>query len=384
MAACTRGCTAGDGDPRATLEVAGAGWTPGAWRGAVVDDVGSPTADPAAPPLVWAVVDNTADTLLVQANDRANDATPEDTVCDHLAAGATLYLRAGRDESGFGEPWHKGIAAMAVYDGKLYVGTALNYEDGAELYATADGHSFEVAIPRARLGRHPDGVPITTSISALHVSAVSGTPRLYVGGTGTEEYGARLFALAGGELTAIADATIDADAQGFDEAGFGTGNHQVSSMIDFGGRLWVATLHFDGSELLSTGDGVGFRRDVGAGAALGPGWGDPSQLAGRLVVAAGYLWVLDVAFVQTASELREKSGYAFRSRDGVAWQLVTTHGFGTNAVQISQLFPWPGADAAAATTPLVAVTSGAALAQPQIFRPLRLYTVSDHVDEEGP
>ncbi len=376
------GCAANDGDPSAIVRVADAGWTPGALRGAVLDDVGSPTAEPGADPIVWEVLDNSADSLTVQANDLAH--TVESTVCDRLGPGDVVYLRQGDDESGFGHPWSKGLAAMAVYDDRLYVGTALDYEDGAELRVSTDGVRFDVAVARASFGRHPDGVPITTSISALYPSSVSGRPLLYLGGTGTEDHGARLFTLdAAGTLIARIDDAVDADEVGLDEAGMGSGNHQVSSMIDFGDRLWLATLHFEGSELFSSRDGVTWNREVGAGARLGPGWGDPSQLAGRLAVAGGYLWVHDVAFVQLASELRQKSGYVFRTRDGAGWQMVTGHAFGTNAVQVSQLFEWPGGAPGAAPR-LAAVTSGAALAQPTIFRPLQLYVLADHPspDEE--
>jgi dienelactone hydrolase len=358
------GCTAAG--TTAKLTVPGQTWTPGQLAGATLDDIGAvPSPDLQNPTIVLTVVGNDASSLTVQQNDLANDDS-ELTDCARLA-GKTLYLRSGSDESGFGEPWNKGIAAMAVMSGKLYVGTALNYEDGAELWVSSDGHSFSRAIDNPYLGEK-DGKPISTSISALGVSSVSGSERLYVGATGIMGYGARLLELdPAGARRWIIDDAADADDTGLDEAGSGHDNQQIASILEWKGRLWIATLNFGGFELLSTADGTHLDLAMGRDGPFGAGWGDPSQLAGRLFVVGDELWVAGVAFVQLAAELADKSAYAVRTADGVGWDLASAHGFGINAVTISQIFSLGGKT--------WAFTSGGALAQPQIFRPLGLYVL---------
>ncbi len=370
------GCAAADGDPSATLSFAGVSWASGQWVGAVIDDIGQPAAPIDALPIVWQVVASTASTLTVRSNDRANDdAAPESTTCAErgVAPGKRFFLRAGTDESGFGQPWNKGIAAMAVFDERLFVGTALNYEDGAELYATANGVTFELVIPHGAWGLHDDGVPISTSISALGVAALAGVPTLYVGTTGSQDYGARLVAYhADDSFDFVIDDAVDADDDGLDEAGNGHGNQQIASILEHGGRLWITTLHFGGFELLSTADGLDWRVEMGREGPFGAGWGDDGQLAGRLWQRGDELWVTDVAFIQTAAELRNRSAFAWRTNDGQRWQLTTAHGFGVNAVSISQLFALGQAT--------YAIVASGALAQPAVFRPLRLYTLDDVED----
>jgi hypothetical protein len=75
---------------------------------------------------------------------------------------------------------------------------------------------------------------------------VSGTPTLYAGATGTEDYGARVVAITapdhGLAYRFVVDDAVDPDDAGTDEAGFGGPNEWITSMADFGGRLWLATV----------------------------------------------------------------------------------------------------------------------------------------------
>lgn len=343
------GCAA-DGD-RAVVEVAGASWQPGALAGARVDDGAL---------LVLEVEDNTASALHVRRNERAHD---DGEVLDCAAVtAAALSVRAGTDENGFGDPWNKMIVAMAVYDGALFVGTGFNYERGASLWRTTDGVTFQRVAGGGELGFHPSGVPITTSISALHVSDHAGAPALYIGGTGTEGYGGRLARYTMPDGFAMVIDALDHD------------NQQVASMATYRGRLWLASMSFTGFELLSVGADGAVRREMGADAAFGAGWGDSSQLTARLFVRGDELWVADAAFIQTLAELDEKSAYLWRTGDGERWQLVSAHALGVNAVVVSQLFEHEDR--------LYAVAASGALSARKVFRPVRLYTLTERSLED--
>jgi dienelactone hydrolase len=366
----TEGCAADDGAPGAVLHIAGAAFAPGELAGATLDDVGSP--DAGEQPLVWSVLDNGESTLSVQSLARAG--TREFTVCDRLRPGHRLFLRRGSDESGFGEPWNKAITALEVHEDRLYVGVGLNYQDGAELWVTDDGERFAVALPRSFWGRHADRTPRTSSITALHVSALGGaTSTLLVAGTGTKGLGARLAALpAGGAPQFLIDDSVDGDDEGTDEAGLGTGNLQILSMATWRGRLWLSTFHLEqGTQLVSVDRlrGGTFRFELGPGAALPAGVGDPTQVAGRLFVVGDDLWLGTVAAVQQNAGLADTSALALRSRDGATWQLATAHAFGVNAVTVSQLFRFRGT--------VYAVAGNGALTERRALRPLQLYSLTE-------
>ena len=96
--------------------------------------------------------------------------------------------------------WNKTITAMRVFDGKLYVSTGLNYEHGGQIWYTADGDTWQVTSSVLETGTyttfsfgnyHTDAAypgsrkPVSSSVTDLVVSSVSGTPTLYAGGTGT-------------------------------------------------------------------------------------------------------------------------------------------------------------------------------------------------------
>jgi dienelactone hydrolase len=361
------GCAADDGDPTAELTVTGAALSPGAWAGGVLDDIDAGGDKPH----IFDVEGNTATTLTVKLNARAG--REEFAVCDGLSAGSRLKLRKGLDESGFGQPWNKAITGMAVAGGRLYIGSGLNLDQGAEIYVTEDGATFQVAVPRAFFGTHPSGDPISSSIPTLHASDVTGADLLYFAGTGTQQYGARIGVLdPGGGYTFIIDDAVDADDQGLDEAGMGHDNYQVPSMLTFGGRLWMAAFNYSGLELISTADPFdkgAFRVDVGRGGPLAEGFGSPMQISAYLFAVGDTLWAGTIDLVQTSEELAERSGAAFRTKDLAHWQLATAHGFGFNAVSVSRLFEHDGA--------IYAVSSGGSLNSRSRFAPLQMYSIRD-------
>jgi dienelactone hydrolase len=355
-----RGCSEKD-ESTAELIVRGASFTPGLYAAAgarvFVDDIGSATAGER--PVVLSVVDNTAHSLLVQANQLAG--VPEPTLCEGLALGHELFLREGIDESGFGEPWNKAIVSLEVFDDRLFVGTGLNYEHGAELYVTVDGERFELAVPREFWGTHPDGSPITSSISALHASDIAGEPMLYIGAVGTKDHGARLAVYnRAGKVRFL----IDHDA-----AGLGGDGMQISSIATFRDRLWISVFSFSGLQIFSSRAPLvgAWRAEVGGNGAFAAGWGDPAQVTGRFFPVGDELWFGSVVFVQLGTELTDKSAFAWRTVDGERWQLATAHAFGVNAVSISQIFRYDGA--------IYAIAGSGAPTNATRFRPLQLYTL---------
>ena len=90
---------------------------------------------------------------------------------------------------------------MRIFNNKLYVSTGLNYEYGGQIWYTADGDNWAVTpsviiLPAPynynSFGNfhtdtaYPGGYkPVSSSVTDLIVSSVSGTPVLYAGGTGT-------------------------------------------------------------------------------------------------------------------------------------------------------------------------------------------------------
>lgn len=358
------GCADDDGDTTAVFHFDGAGLEPGTLAGATLDDIATATGD--ANLLV--VTDNTADSITVQRDEIAFE--DEFTVCDGIAPGHVFELRAGTDESGFGQPWNKALPALSVAGDRLYVGSGFNYADGAEVYVTGDGRTFEVAVPRDTFGRHPDDLPISSSISGMYTSALSGQPTVYVGTTGTDGYGARLLAITDGGFEFVVDDAVDPDDRGTDEGGMGQGLHQVVSMADYRDRLWIAVMGFSGLGIFSADDPLdasSWRVEVGDGGRFPLGWGDDAQLAPRLTVLGDELWITSAAFVQTRVELDDKSGLAWRTADGDRWQLVTGHAFGVNAVTVADVFRLGDLT--------IAATARGSLASRTSFGGLRLYTL---------
>ena len=156
---------------------------------------------------------------------------------------------------------------MVVHDGKLYVSTGLNYEYGGQIWYTADGDTWQVTssaetatqpFTNYSFGNFHEGQtgytgnlkPISSSITDLAVSSVSGTPVLYAGGTGTSGPAggcARMAQLTDSGWQMIVDSAIDENDTGTNENGFGSpegcGTNQYNfmpwSLTDFMGELMV-------------------------------------------------------------------------------------------------------------------------------------------------
>jgi hypothetical protein len=341
--------------PTARLTVAGT-WQPGALRGATLDDA---AVHPDAP-TVLEVLDNDTNSLTVRSGESA---LGDDTVgCDSLTTGATFALRQGADEPGFGQPWNKAIPALAVDSERLYVATGLNLRDGAEVWASDDGTHFSAVVPRSFLGTHANGHPLSSSVTVIRPVTLGGTSALYLGLNGTEDYGARLAVLASGQEPRL---LLDGDAGG---------NAQISDLAGWADRLWLSAFNFSGLQLLSTVDPGAWQLEVGPGAAMPSGLGDPAQFVARLFPLDDQLWVATVANVLARADLQEESAQVWRT-DGHGWQRVTAHAFGINSVTVSSVFAWDGA--------VWAVAGNGMLASRGSFRTLQLYRLSEETFDGG-
>ncbi len=367
----------------AVLTASAAAWKVDEWKGARIDDIDAMTG--AA--VVLEVLSNTATTLTVLLNERGGSygrelldckAIPVGDAVRSLKVGDVMRLRRGKEHAGFGQSWNKLVTAMEVFGGKLYVSTGLNYQYGSEIYVTADGKTFDVAVSRQSLAVAGEAQPTTSSITAMHVSDALGVSTLYFSGTGTGGYGARLFALsAAGSVTPLIDNVVGAAATGLTSAGLGLGIAQLPSMATFDGRLWLGAFGGNGLQIFSVskfGAAPDLRVDVGEAQPLGPGFGDTNQVIAHLDVAQGQLWSGALIGTTSASDLRETSSHVWRrgaaaSAAKGAWQRVTAHAFGLNAISSSRVVAFDGA--------LYAVSGSAALTSHTCLAPVRLYTLRD-------
>ena len=155
---------------------------------------------------------------------------------------------------------------MRLFNNKLYVSTGLNYEYGGQIWYTENGDDWTVttsviSIP-APYNSHsfgnyhsdtayPDGhKPVSSSVTDLVVSSVSGAPVLYAGGTGTSGgLGgcSRMARLTANGWELIVDRFVDTNTTGSNENGFGSPsncgtnkfNFMPWSLADFDSKLMV-------------------------------------------------------------------------------------------------------------------------------------------------
>lgn len=303
--------------------------------------------------------------LDVESNDagsvtlRDNETIITKTNCDAIKPGAMFSLRRGTDEVGFGDAWNKAIMAMAVHEDRLYVGVGLNYLRGTSLWATSDGTRFEPVLKPDFFGVQASGTPLSSSITALY----SKGDTLYIGATGTENYGARLAGWSGGQTKWLIDQGAPIPN------GFGRDTFQIASMAEFGGKLWLGGFDFNGAELFSLDAPDRFTVHVGAGTAVPRGFGDLKQIAFNLFTARGELWLGTYAYLTSDADLREMSAFGLRSASGTSWQLSSSHAGGINAIGVTRFFEQDGV--------LYGVSSRGSLTNRNSYGPARLYIVRD-------
>ncbi len=275
-------CAASDGNVIAYFDDSSKAWTANQWAGGVLT-ITSGTGKYRK----FIITANTATQLTVQQNETAGtlsggSAETEFTVCSQrtynnpfpmysytlgaIETGSTYEINMGWEQNGFGNPWNKTITAMVEFDGKLYVSTGLNYEYGGQVWYTADGDTWQVTTSVLGTGDYKNSSfgnyhtsasypgsnkPVSSSVTDLVVSSISGTPVLYAGGTGTsgDKGGcSRMARLTASGWELIVDNAVDtANTTGSNENGFGSpstcGTNQFNfmpwSLADFMGDLMV-------------------------------------------------------------------------------------------------------------------------------------------------
>lgn len=293
------GCALNDGNTTAVFTDSSQSWTANQWAGGVLR-ITSGTGKYRK----FRIISNTANTLTIQQNESAGtyNSSGQETeftncaskiynnpfpaysytlgavnVGDAYEIGNTIY------QNGFGDFWNKTITAMRIFNDKLYVSTGLNYEYGGQVWYTENGDDWDVtpsiiniAAPynfnsfgnfhQNTTGYPGNNKPISSSVTDLIVSSVSGTPVLYAGGTGTtgNQGGcARVARLTANGWEMIVDNNVDANSTGSNENGFGSPptcgtneyNFQAWSFADFNNQL-VAGIVGDGARVVYAPSGL--------------------------------------------------------------------------------------------------------------------------------
>jgi len=293
-------CAVNDGSTTATITDTAQSWTADQWAGGVLQITSG-----SGKYRKFRIISNTGNTLTIQQNESAGtyNSSGQETEFTNCASkkynnpfpmysytlGAVLVgdsyeIGLGSDENGFGDFWNKTITAMRIFNNKLYVSTGLNYESGGQVWYTANGDDWDVTISTINVpapfnyssfgnfhtgtvgSTYPGGKkPVSSSVTDLVVSSVSGTPVLYAGGTGTTGSTAdgglggcaRVARLTDNGWEMIVDINADGNAGGSNENGFGSPaacgtnqyNFQAWSFADFNGSL-VSGIMGDGARII--------------------------------------------------------------------------------------------------------------------------------------
>jgi hypothetical protein len=380
-------------------------WTTDEWAGCVLrvegEFDGSEGTDPGTPGIrVFEILANTGDTLTIQEHEDANadqyticaehrirraaDPGRADNVVPKIDTTDAYTIECGIDERGFGEMWNKSIVDFEILGSELYASIALNYPDGARVWKTSDGVTwtpssdysfglFHAYYPDQYPGNpsgnpvqeldpcvltgleHRDGDPVSSSVTNLGKSSVTGTETLFTGGTGTSGCngrGARVARLDGTDWNLIVDYFVDLNDTGTNENGFGvadsfpTSNFQAWSWAEYDSLLFVAILRLkDGGRVMYTGSGAdtdgAWNYSMGGDAAVPDGFGDVTNIG-------SVLYVFDSAvYAGTASNVGFNTGSATNGADiwkgtgpgaTITWTRVTGNGFGDPSIAQFEAF----------------------------------------------
>jgi hypothetical protein len=417
-------------------------WTIDEWAGCVLrvegEFDGSEGTDPGTPGIrVFDILSNTGDTLTIQEHEdanadqyticaehrirRAGDPGRPDSVVPAIGATDAYTIECGVDERGFGEMWNKSIVDFEILNGELYASIGLNYPDGARVWKTGDGvnwspsseYSFGVFH-----GFDPDGVPtgeclvpgtegrngdpVSSSVTNLGKSSVTGTETLFTGGTGTSGCngrGARVARLDGTDWNLIVDYFVDLNDTGTNENGFGvadsfpTSNFQAWTWANYDSLLFVSVIRLkDGSRVMYTNSGAdtdgAWSYSVGGDAAVADGFGDVTNIG-------SHLYVFDSAlYAGTISNVGFNTGSATNGADiwkgtgpgaTITWTRVTGNGFGDPSIAQFEAFTTFGGSLYVAASNITA--SGFRGEEAQGYSGAKVFRlvagVTDDRDEDG-
>jgi hypothetical protein len=365
------GCDANDGDITAQITDSTQSWATDQWAGGVLQITSGEGAYRR-----FDIVGNTANTLTIQQNETTGDYGKESTVCGskHYSNPFPVYeytlgpvkvddtyeIGLGTDENGFGDYWNKTVTEMLEFDGKLYVSTGLNYDNGAQVWYSEDGETWQVTEPANSFGNYhndpnyKNGLKaVSSSISDIAVSNVSGRSVLYAAGTGTTGEKGRCTRMAkltrdGWEL--IVDSDVDTNDTGTNENGFGdgmgctmnNGNFMGWSLQHFKRKLYVGINSLGGTRVLYTRNGSS--EDGNWFFSVGPDTDYPIGFDGELLQTddplflgtyrniANNLFVFDnvlyAGVIDQKSEKVQLGTPLWKTRDGEKWTRVTDDSFG--------------------------------------------------------
>jgi len=430
-------CSESDGTATAVFTDSGSTWETNQWAGGVIrmtSGIGIYRK--------FDILSNTADTLTVQQNDmQTDDDTPEYTICDStdysndfppythktgvVTSGNTYDILVGSTQSGFGDRWNKAVTKMLVFEDRLYVSTGLNSENGAQVWFTEDGDTWQTTLPTNSLGQFQTKYkPAMSSITSLctftipedapacsstNLSAVTpGKTLIYAGSAGLSgDLGncARIARLMPEGWELIVDNAVDDNDEGTNENGFGdwgsmfTDNFVSWSLTEFNDMLVAGVMSLGGFRILNTrsacpADGSWFYT-VGGDSDLPPGYNERVCInllgikifynsAVNLFEYDGLLYAGGVSIYEPsvlADEKRLTGAYIWRSRDGLTWELVTDNGLGDpQVVQFEGFTEWKGNLYVSASKGCIDTACG--IAGAKIFR-LQDTEPSPDIDADG-
>ena len=381
------GCEKDDGATTALFTDATKNWEINQWTGGVLQIMSG-----AGKFRRFDIISNTGNALTVQLNEIAGEQGTEYTICEkkhyknpfppheydlgEVQAGDSYEIGTGYDENGFGDYWNKVTTKAAIFEGRLYVNTALNYDYGGQVWYTEDGDTWTVTQPSRSLGLFHEEAgyidnkkPVTRGIPSLGVCGVSGRDKLYAGSLGsTGNLGscARIAILTEEGWKLIVDGGADENDNGTNENGFGgglacdmnNGNFNVWSLVCFDGKLFAGIQSLAGARVLytpngSSEDGSWFY-SVGGDGQLPEGFDGVINPAGEAlgspmyqnialnlfpfneVMYAGIISLYMPEFGATEEFLT--GSHIWKTRDGIMWEPVTTDGFGDVQVLTFEAF----------------------------------------------
>jgi hypothetical protein len=356
------GCDADDGDVTAEITDSSKRWSRDEWAGGVLQITSGDGQFRR-----FDIISNTEDTLTVQQNEIAGEVGTEYTICESahyenpfppheydlgtVDVGEGYEIGTGSDENGFGDYFNKTIPTMAVFNNKLYAGTALNYDYGGQVWYTEDGDTWTVTEPPRSMGlfHTEEGYvdskkPVTRGIPSTCACDCSGAEVLYAGTLGSPgNLGgcARMARLTDSGWELIVDASVDDDDTGTNESGFGdgiecdmlSGNFNVWSLTCFKGKLFAGVQSLGGLRVLYTPNGSSedgsWYYSVGGDSGIPHGFDDVVKgwfhvnIAVVLFPFEGHLY----AGVITSADQGPTPSQLWRTSDGTAWEQVTDSGF---------------------------------------------------------
>jgi len=376
-------CGAGDGSTTADFTDSAAAWTTDQFKGGILWITSG-----SGKGRVFNIVGNTAKMVTVQQNEAA--ATAEDTVCaaqtitadsgfppytiGAIAVGDSYKIIKGITANGFGELWNKAICDLEVYNGKLYAALGFNYEQGARIWKSSDGTTWEPSSAYSMGSYHGydnngsptgfclvpgqelrNGQPVSSSLPKLGKFTVDGEEILVVGGTGTQGCngrGLRVFRLYGDEWKAIVDYFVDSNTTGTNENGMGDdgggdgffgSNFQAWSWAQYDGKLFTGIGRLMGGRIMYTPnadpeDGNWFYA-VGKTSSQPDGLGYNPNIAFNIftyddsTLIAGTIDEESIARPVIPKQRGADLYWATGKADALTWTTITKTGFGDSTVQ---------------------------------------------------